>query len=416
MTTVRTSNGWREVPLSQLCELTELINPEKEPEKPFLYVDVSSVSNETFRITEPRQVLGKDAPSRARKVIRRDDVIFATVRPSLQRVALIPAKLDAQVCSTGFCVLRSKRERLDPLFLYFSLLTERIQRKVEGLQDGATYPAIRDSDLFGQCILLPTVGEQQAIARALDAVQKAKEARQRELALERERKAALIEYLFTEVESAKHEMASSVVELGKLITSGPQNGIYKPMGDYGTGTLIIRIDDFDEEGKLTSSAIQRVRLTAKDVQTYGLIERDLLINRVNSLSHLGKALLVRRFSEPVVFESNMMRLRLDESRVLPEYVWYFLLTETAKSYVRGRAKRAVAQSSINQGDVGSIPVPLPPVSQQNEIVSILGASDGKLQSLERECALLDELFRALLEELMTGRLSAVPLIEDHQTR
>src|SRR4051794_17648762 len=103
----------RAVPLREVCLKTRLTDPGKDPTRSFRYVDVSSVSNESFRVIGAKELLGKDAPSRARKIIRADDIIFATVRPSLRRVALVPPELDGQVCSTGFCVLRVNREHLD---------------------------------------------------------------------------------------------------------------------------------------------------------------------------------------------------------------------------------------------------------------------------------------------------------------
>ena len=137
-------NNWYLVRLGEVCKSTTTLNPEIHPERLFTYIDVSSVSNESYRIIETREILGRDAPSRARKSIQTDDVIFATVRPTLKRVAMIPVELNGQVCSTGFCVLRANREKLEPRYLYFSLLTDQINRHVEALQKGATYPAIND--------------------------------------------------------------------------------------------------------------------------------------------------------------------------------------------------------------------------------------------------------------------------------
>jgi type I restriction enzyme S subunit len=80
---------WSLISLLDLCELGPTVNPEKNPLSPFTYVDVSGVSNESFCIVETKQFLGKNAPSRARKLIQTQDVIFATVRPTLRRVALV---------------------------------------------------------------------------------------------------------------------------------------------------------------------------------------------------------------------------------------------------------------------------------------------------------------------------------------
>lgn len=188
---------WQVMKLGDACQKTTLTNPCKKPNDLFTYIDVSSVSNESYRITSIKEILGKEAPSRARKLVQKEDVIFATVRPTLKRVAMIPLELDGQVCSTGFCVLRVVPECLNATYLYFYLLTEKVYKRVELLQKGATYPAINDSDLCAELIYLPPLPEQRAIAHTLRTIQKAKEARQRELELERERKAALMQHFFT---------------------------------------------------------------------------------------------------------------------------------------------------------------------------------------------------------------------------
>jgi type I restriction enzyme, S subunit len=180
------------VRLRDVCLQTSLADPTKEPDKPFEYVDVSSISNETYTIVSSQRLLGSEAPSRARKLIRAGDVLFATVRPTLRRVALVCAELDGQIASTGYCVLRPDPHRASPEFIYLFLLTRRVAQTVDLLQKGATYPAISDSDLLALDIELPPLPEQRSIARVLRAVQDVTEARRSELDLERERKAALL--------------------------------------------------------------------------------------------------------------------------------------------------------------------------------------------------------------------------------
>src|SRR5690348_7562597 len=107
---IKLPEGWTPNKISELVVKTEQINPESTPEQEFKYIDVSSVSNATFQITSSTTILGRNAPSRARKLVKTGDVLFATVRPTLKRVALVPNKLNNQVCSTGYCVLRAKNE------------------------------------------------------------------------------------------------------------------------------------------------------------------------------------------------------------------------------------------------------------------------------------------------------------------
>src|SRR5690349_21131255 len=113
-------NGWQTKTLGEVLQETETRNPLQSPEAEFDYIDVSSVSNTTFQIEETQRLKGKDAPSRARRLIRANDILFATVRPTLQRIAIVPEHLDNQICSTGYFVLRPK-PGIDHRFVFYSL-------------------------------------------------------------------------------------------------------------------------------------------------------------------------------------------------------------------------------------------------------------------------------------------------------
>ena len=99
-------------------------------------------------------------------------------------------------------------------------------------------------------------------------------------------------------------------KLGDFVTDGPTNGLYRPSSDYGLdGTPIIRIDSFDGGFIHNLHLLRRVRISPLEIKRYQLSTSDILINRVNSLSHIGKAAIVPCLAETTVFESNMMRLR-----------------------------------------------------------------------------------------------------------
>jgi type I restriction enzyme S subunit len=108
---------WTESTIGNVVVKAKQRDPRKKPDEVFHYVDVSSVSNESFKIIGATPTLGLDAPSRARKAIETDDVLFATVRPTLKRIALVPSELDGEIASTGYCVLRCDKAKADPRFL-----------------------------------------------------------------------------------------------------------------------------------------------------------------------------------------------------------------------------------------------------------------------------------------------------------
>ena len=141
-----------------------------EGERVIEYVDVSSVSREFRRIESTSRVVLRDAPSRARKRIRRGDVIFATVRPTLLRVARVPPELDDQVCSTAFCVLRADQRSIADGFLFHVVQRDEFVRQLGRIETGASYPAVTDRIFKAQRVPLPGVEEQREIVGILDAV------------------------------------------------------------------------------------------------------------------------------------------------------------------------------------------------------------------------------------------------------
>ena len=162
---------WTESSIGEVTVKAKQRDPRKTPEEVFQYVDVSSVSNESFKITAATPTLGRESPSRARKELNTDDVLFATVRPTLQRIAVVPKEFDGQIASTGYCVLRSEQAKVHPRFLYFFLITDYFNARMAGLERGANYPAIRDSDVKNAWFPLPPLPEQKKIAHILSTIQ-----------------------------------------------------------------------------------------------------------------------------------------------------------------------------------------------------------------------------------------------------
>ena len=99
----------------------------------------------------------------------------------------------------------------------------------------------------------------------------------------------------------------------------------------------------------------------------------------------------------------------DTERLLKPFLYYFMQVSEVQRFLLSLGGRS-AQAGFNKGELDRIRLPLPPVTEQSEIAGVLQICDAKVAALEREAALLDELFRAMLEELMSGRLSAAPLI------
>ncbi|MHB9127178.1 MAG: restriction endonuclease subunit S, partial [Candidatus Humimicrobiaceae bacterium] len=115
------------------------------------------------------EIIGREAPLRARRQIRYNDVIMSTVRPYLKAFAIIPKLYDGQICSTGFAVLSCK-EKVLPKFLLYILFSKSLVSQFNREMVGAQYPALNSSQVKKLKIPLPSISEQEKIAEILSAV------------------------------------------------------------------------------------------------------------------------------------------------------------------------------------------------------------------------------------------------------
>ena len=191
------------------------------------------------------------------------------------------------------------------------------------------------------------------------------------------------------------------VILGSVLTIEPQNGLYKPQSDYvsdETGVPILRIDSF-YEGKVSNlSSLKRLICSEMELKRYSLYENDIVINRVNSIEYLGKCGLIQGLVENTVFESNMMRLHVDEHKFHPVYITKLLCSEFIYQQILRRAKKAVNQASINQKDVQSFVVYMPPIEQQDQFTAFVKQTDKSKLAIEKSLDNLEILKKALMQE------------------
>ena len=143
------------------------------------------------------------------------------------------------------------------------------------------------------------------------------------------------------------------------------------------------------------------------MDTYGLRVDDLILNRVNSPSHLGKCLVVPPSILPAVFESNMMRL-VASNHILPMFMSCYLRSVEGRKRLISRAKWAVNQASINQFDVCITPIPLPPFSEQRRIVAEvewrLSVIQQAAAAVEASLQRAERLRQSILKRAFSGEL------------
>ncbi|MBD2353770.1 restriction endonuclease subunit S [Tolypothrix sp. FACHB-123] len=324
--------------------------------------------------------------------------------------------IDGEYTHSSFILrIRPNKSIINGKFLYYYLYWLRESKYFIKAHSYAINAKFNKSAVNSLPTLLPPLEEQQKISVVLSIVQDAITQQEKLITLSTELKKSLMHKLFTEGTRGEQQKMTKIglipeswkiVPLGDLISFGPNNGLYKHQSEYGSGTLVLRIDDFSNDGDIVDNAANRLNTDNNDKEKYGLVKNDIVLNRVNSLSHLGKTALIGELQEPMVFESNMMRFRVNESMILPKFAFYILNSSSIKVQIIGSAKRAVAQASINQGDVKNLLFPLPDLCVQSELVSITTQLSQKIAIYQDRVKIFKNLFLTLLQQLMTAQIRA----------
>jgi type I restriction enzyme S subunit len=268
-------------------------------------------------------------------------------------------------------------------------------------------PLISQSRLKDVKILIPPISEQKRIAAILSKADRLRRLRR----YARELSDGYLGSVFLEMfgDPVTNPMGWEVVSLERLLASPPQNGLYLPQdqyvsGDSKNGVEMVHMSDLFYE-IVRRGKLKRVEIGPADIKKYSVTHNDLLIAR-RSLNFEGaaKPCLIPRSSEPLVFESSMMRITLNQARILPIYLFHYLSNERAK---KARVIKYVTQSTIsgiNQDGVKRLEILIAPLPLQQNFAQIVRRFE-RLRAQQREAERQAEhLFGSLLHRAFRGEV------------
>lgn len=160
-----------ELPLGwEWCRLLDIGHDwgQKTPDTDFTYIDVGSIDKK-LGLIENADVLNADnAPSRARKIVKKGTVIYSTVRPYLLNIAILNKQFEPEpIASTAFAIIHPLNG-ISNSFVYRYLRSPSFVSYVESCQTGIAYPAINDKQFFSGLIPIPPTNEQHRIVAKVD--------------------------------------------------------------------------------------------------------------------------------------------------------------------------------------------------------------------------------------------------------
>ena len=161
---------WKEYKLGDLIETNKKSIGKNYPYSRILYLDTGSI---TCNNIESYQEFELDkSPSRAKRLVKQDDIIYSSVRPNQLHYGYITNPQDNLVVSTGFITITCNKEVIYPKFLFYYLIQDYITEYLHSVAEASTsaYPSLKADDIESLYIELPPLSEQKRIASILSSL------------------------------------------------------------------------------------------------------------------------------------------------------------------------------------------------------------------------------------------------------
>jgi len=387
---------WSRVKMGQTCLPTGMRDPRKSPNKSFMYVDISSIERGLKVITSTPEILGADAPSRARKEIRQGDILVSTVRPNLNTVALVPSELDGQIASTDFCVLRPKQTAIEGEYLFYYTTTPDFIDILTNKVRGAHYPAVSDGDVKEIELPLPPISEQRRIVEILDQADRLRKLRaDADAKAQRILPALFIKMFGDPVANRKNWPIEKFGNVGRLERGKSK---HRPRNDP---VLLGGIHPLIQTGDVANSG-GRIRSYTQTYSDVGLSQSrmwpsgTLCITIAANIAKTGILEFDSCFPDSVVgFHPGPY--------VTTEYVqsWLWFL----QPVLENNAPQA-AQRNINLQVLRALPIPIPPQKLQKNFSKQTKDLNNQENNMQKVSSGIENVFRSLLYRAFTGDLTA----------
>ena len=414
---------WKLVPIKYVASYNDdTLGENIDSGYEFDYIEIGSVEYGKG-ITQVEHLKFEDAPSRARRIVRKDDIIVSTVRTYLRAIATVQDSDNMQIASTGFVVIRAKA--INPEYLRYSMLSESFIGMVEAYSTGISYPAINSSTVVGFKIPVPDSQKQKEIAFILNnkcsKLDNALEKTHASIEEYKKLKQAVITQAVTKGIKDNREMKDSGVEWIGSIPIGwrlvPFRHVLKERQEKNSPIKSVERLSLSIDLGVTLYAEKTTNLDRfkDDFEQYKLAyEGDLVMNSMNMI--VGATGVSDYFGcvSPVyyTFYDEL------EDHVTAKYCEYIFRSKTMLrvlyslgkgiyAIVRGEDRVNTCRLKVSKEDLKSIIIPVPPVEEQREIVSYLkkkcAAIDELIAKKEQYLSEIENYKKSLIYEYVTGK-------------
>lgn len=418
--------AFRPTPLKYVTTYNDEVLPESfDPDGLIDYIEISDV-DASSGITASTTAKFSEAPSRARRVVRTDDVLISTVRTYLRAIASVDANHDGSIASTGFCVLRPSK--VHPGFLKYAASNPEFVEEVIARSTGISYPAINATDLVRLSIPTPSRTEQAIIAKFLDRetaqIDDLIAKQERLIELLAEKRQAIITHAVTKgLDPTAPIKPSGIPWLGDIPAHWADSRLKFALKriEQGVSPQAERVPASQGSwGVLKSGCVnggifresQNKQLPIDFTVDPAIVVQvgDLLVSRASGSPKLvGSAARVRSLNSCLILSDKTFRF-VPKEDIDADFLEWYLNSQLYREQVAGSISGAEGlANNISTTALKNIRLPLPPKDEQTQISTLLRLKTDALARLEGGAAKAIELLRerraALISAAVTGKLA-----------
>ena len=191
-------------------------------------------------------------------------------------------------------------------------------------------------------------------------------------------------------------MSWGVIRFGDLYAEDSRNGLTKPSKIRGLGFKMINMGELFDNDRIYDIPMELVPLSQSEKKNARVERDDLLFARQSLvLEGAGKCCIVMEVSPLTVFESHIIRVRLDKTLANPMFYYYYF--KSPLSPMRTIVSQC-AQAGIRGSDLKDLEVIFPSLPEQNKIADILSKYDEMIENNLRQIDLLEEIIQRIYKQ------------------
>lgn len=395
---------WKECKLGDICKSNINSYSEKDNWAFVNYLDTGNITENKISDIQFIDLSSESLPSRARRKVQINDIIYSTVRPNQKHFGIIKNQPENFLVSTGFAVLHINKTIADPNFVFYNLIQNENTETLHAIAEQTTsaYPAIKPSDIENLSIKLPPLPTQQKIAAILSSLDDKIELNNKINTNLEQQAVALFKNWFVDFEPFGGKMPEGWKEVefrdvSENITDGVHNTVVDdPNGEYlllsckniKGGFLTIS----SSERKINKETFEKLRKRTK------LAKGDILLSSVGTV---GEMYLLNETPNYYEFQRSVAIIKPNISLISPAFLYESMLFQ--KDTIIHSAHGAV-QQCIFISDVGDFTTILPTIDIIEKFTKIVQPMLDTITANQHENQKLSNMRDTLLPKLMNGEI------------